>query len=160
MAAMQVHGATSRAGAVVVGMIAWLAASACDTSHPHRDRFASGNPLDRARATVEVSRARDLQAVHKLVELLDDPEPAVRMYAILSLRQLCGEDFGYRYYERAAMRGAAIERWRAALREGRVGFGPAARRQDADAPDPGSPALESDNPRDGTVPEAEHEEPA
>lgn len=62
----------------------------------------------------------DRGAVHPLVELLEDPDRAVRMYTILALTRLCGEDFDYKYYEPEAERAAAVRRWRAALRNGEV----------------------------------------
>lgn len=83
-------------------------------------RFQSGNPLDRAQAVIEATEARDLEAVHTLVDLLEDPDPAVRMFAIVALRRLCDRDYGYRYYEDAYRRAQAVERWRTALRQGEI----------------------------------------
>jgi hypothetical protein len=74
--------------------------------------------LERAEATVRLAEAGDVGAVHKLVDLLDDPDRAVRMYAISALRRLCGDDLDYRYYDEPEDRAAGVERWRAALREG------------------------------------------
>lgn len=85
-----------------------------------RAELSSPSPVARARATVALGERRDPAAVHKLVDLLEDPDQAVRMYAILALQRITGEDFGYRYYDREAERQPAVERWRAALREGRV----------------------------------------
>lgn len=85
-----------------------------------RAELSSPSPIARARATVALAEQRDPAAVHKLVDLLEDPDQAVRMYAILALQRMTGEDFGYRYYDREAERRPAVERWRAALREGRV----------------------------------------
>jgi hypothetical protein len=101
-----------------------LAASAlagglgCDSAAAQRGRLGSANPFDRATAVVTVTRTGDLVAVHKLVDLLDDTDRTVRMYAILGLRRLCGEDFGYRYYAISAERAPAVARWRDALRTG------------------------------------------
>jgi hypothetical protein len=87
---------------------------------PARADLRSGNALDRARGVVAVTESRDDLAVHKLVDLLDDPDRGVRMYAIMALERLCGETYGYRYYESAPRRAPAIERWREALRQGNV----------------------------------------
>jgi HEAT repeat protein len=83
-------------------------------------RFRSGNPLDRAEAVIEATEARDLNAVHTLVDLLEDPDAAVRMLAIVALRRLTDRDYGYRFYEDDLQRAAAVARWRAALRAGEV----------------------------------------
>lgn len=86
----------------------------------------SRNPVTRARTAVAIAEARDLTGVPALVSSLEDDDPAVRMYAILALHQLVGEDFGYRYYSPESERLSAVEAWRQALREGRVaGTGPA-----------------------------------
>lgn len=87
----------------------------CETQ---RAALHSASALERSRAAVRLADARDASAVHDLVGLLDDPDDVVRMYAILSLHRLCGETFGYVYYAPLASREAAIQRWRAALREG------------------------------------------
>ncbi len=80
----------------------------------------SGNPLDRARAAVTLADQRDTEAVHALVDLLDDPDAGVRFYAIGALRRLCGNDFGYRYYADAVARQISIETWREAIRRGEL----------------------------------------
>lgn len=77
-------------------------------------------PVDRARAVVRLADQGDIKSVQRLVELLDDEDAAVRMYAILALERLCGENLGYEYHAPEADRRVAIERWREALREGRV----------------------------------------
>ena len=88
--------------------------------HRERERLNSYNARERAQAAVRLAGAHDANAVHCLVPLLYDGDSAVRMYAILSLEDLTGETFGYRYYDPEEERSAAIERWQAALREGRV----------------------------------------
>ena len=98
----------------------WPGLLGCDSGAARRQLLGSGNPLDRAQAVVKVTEARDHEAVHKLVDLLEDPDGAVRMYAIIALRRLCVEDFGYRYYAGSAERATAVRRWREALRAGEV----------------------------------------
>lgn len=109
------------------------AAVGCDSGAAHRRALASANPLDRARGVIRVSQARDGRAVHKLVNLLEDSDPAVRMYAILALKRICGRDYGYRYYADVGERSTAVERWRQALRDGDVEAHPQAAYDDSPA---------------------------
>jgi hypothetical protein len=118
----------------------WAGLPGCDRSVGRRQQLASANPLDRAQAAVGTSEAGDLVAVHKLVDLLEDPDDAVRMYAMLALRRLCGEDFGYRYYESAPARAAAVQRWRQALRSGQVVVRPTSQPLTGRGPVKGQPA--------------------
>lgn len=90
-----------------------------------RAQLRSTNPLDRAAAIVRVAEGGDLRAVHKLVDLLEDDDGAVRMYAILALRRLCGQDFGYRYFDNVGTRSIAVRRWRDGLRAGSIEVHPA-----------------------------------
>ncbi len=92
----------------------------CQSPAASRQQLRALSPLDRARAVVAVTADRDLAAVHKLVDLLSDPDDGVRMYAILALRRICADDYGYRYYDPPGVRGAAVARWRDALRQGEV----------------------------------------
>jgi len=89
-------------------------------NRPARDLAASANPVDRARAAVQLGESHDPAAIPVLVGLLEDPDRGVRMYAILALRRSCGEDFGYRYYAPEPKRAAAVDRWRQAVADGRI----------------------------------------
>ncbi|MCG3126210.1 MAG: hypothetical protein CHACPFDD_01040 [Phycisphaerae bacterium] len=91
-----------------------------------RARLQSLSPVERAAAIIDVVRVRDRQAVPKLVGLLEDPDRGVRMFAITALVDLCGDDFGYRYFAAEAQRADAVARWREALRTGQVRVVPAA----------------------------------
>ncbi len=122
--AMRLRECMAVAGVLAAGAAAWLGTMGCGGAEARRHQLRSLNPLDRAEAVVAVSAAGDLNAVHKLVDLLDDSDSAVRMYAILALRRLCGEDLGYRFYEGAAAREPAVQRWRAALRAGTIELHP------------------------------------
>lgn len=97
-----------------------LIGGACSSRSDVRRQLGAPNPLDRAVAAVEVAEERDPQAVHRLVDLLEDSSAAVRMYAILALERLTGSDYGYEYYADPAERAAAVNRWREALRAGAV----------------------------------------
>ncbi len=109
-----------------VTAVATLAAGllGCNGAAARRRLMSSGNPLDRARGAIEASDARDAAAVPQLVNLLEDPDQAVRMYAVLALRRLCADDFGYRYYADEPERHAAVERWRQELRAGKLALRP------------------------------------
>jgi len=95
-------------------------AGACEGPAARRRQLASLNPLDRVRATVALAEAGDMQAVHRLVDLLEDADAAVRLYAIMGLQRLCGTTLGYEYFAPEAERVAAMQRWREALRRGQV----------------------------------------
>ncbi len=112
------------AGAAVGGLVTLCGLVGCDAAAAQRRELGSGNPLDRARGVVHVSEGHDAKAVHKLVDLLEDQDAAVRMYAILALQRLCGRDYGYHYYENESIRETAVERWRAALRSGELAVQP------------------------------------
>lgn len=117
---MPLRNAIARATAAGLAVPALLAAFGCAGDAGRRAQLASDNPLDRATAIVQVYEARDRKAVQKLVDLLDDSSSAVRLYAILALRGLTGEDFGYRYYDNEVARVASVRRWRDAVRAGIV----------------------------------------
>gem|GEM_PF-3291960 len=103
----------------LTGLLA-CALGGCAATLSDRERLDASFAPDRAQAVVRLAESHDTQSIHKLVELLQDHDQAVRMVAILALQRLTGETFGYRYYDDAARRGAAVERWRGALREGKI----------------------------------------
>lgn len=111
---------TSRYLLTVFFVSTWLICTGCNGSAGDRRRLQSLSPIERARATIAVAEARDARAIHKLVDLLEDADPAVRMFAIQALVRLSGKDYGYRYYRPELQRGAAVKRWRAALRDNEV----------------------------------------
>ena len=93
---------------------------ACASRPTARQALQASSPLTRAEGIVRLAENGDPDAVAALVDLLEDPARGVRLFAIVALRRLCGEDFGYRYYQTEPERQASVEAWRAALREGRV----------------------------------------
>ncbi|RMF85214.1 MAG: hypothetical protein D6744_01770, partial [Planctomycetota bacterium] len=103
-------------------MICMSGAAACAgcIAPPRRAAFDAPFAVDRARAIVAAAEQQDAGAVHVLVSLLEDEDPAVRMYAALALRRLCGQSYGYRYYAPPLERAEAVRRWRDALRSGKV----------------------------------------
>ncbi|MBN2447676.1 MAG: HEAT repeat domain-containing protein [Phycisphaerae bacterium] len=113
--------------------------------------FDSLNPYDRTRAIVVRAEAGDATAVHRLVALLDDEDSAVRMYAIVALKRLCGTDYGYRYYDCQDDRAAAVARWREAIQNGDVALRtPGDTRRELSEPTDGAPADDAPGqpPRD------------
>jgi hypothetical protein len=94
--------------------------AACQSTTSRREQLAFGTPVDQVRAAVWLAESGDAEAVHTLVGLLEDRDRTVRMYAILALRRLCGESYGYEYYASDTQRQAAVMRWQAALRDGAV----------------------------------------
>lgn len=108
---------------MTVSIVSAASALTCTGCHAHATtgkQLTSNHPLDRAQAAVRAAEHGDTAPIHALVDLLEDSDDVVRMVAIHSLRRLCGEDFGYRYYADAPERAAAVLRWRAALRDGAI----------------------------------------
>ena len=100
---------------------AWLTClPGCNPSGMRREHLVSPYPLDRARAAVQLAEAGDALAVDLLIELLNDRDRGVRMYTILALERLCGQTYGYKYYDREPRRAAAVARWRQARQRGEV----------------------------------------
>jgi hypothetical protein len=117
MAAARVFATMFRSSLLLAGALCVIG---CQSPRGGRADIASTYPLDRVRAVVRSAEAGDAGAVDLLIELLDDSDRGVRMYSILALERLCGENHGYRYYAPEAERAAAIERWRAARQRGEV----------------------------------------
>lgn len=92
----------------------------CGGAPRQAEALRSANPFERSVAAVRAAESGDAEAVATLVDLLEDRDPAVRMYAILALRRLTAKDYGYRYYAELGERVRAVARWREALRQGDV----------------------------------------
>jgi hypothetical protein len=58
---------------------------------------------------------KDARDVPTMVDDLESDDPAIRFYAIQSLRRLTGDDFGYRFYEDDDQRAPALAQWQAWL---------------------------------------------
>jgi hypothetical protein len=106
-----------RLGFITIGLACLLG---CRPLAAKRQQLGSRYALDRARAAVELAEAGDAQAIDALIELLNDGDRAVRMYTILALERLCGETYGYNYYDPEPERAAAVARWQAARQRGEV----------------------------------------
>jgi hypothetical protein len=90
---------------------------------PEKPSLASNDPALKIPAMKEVAREHDENAktLHQLVKDLDSDDPAVRFYAINTLKELTGNTFDYRYYDDEIERVPALKRWNEwlAQREGK-----------------------------------------
>ena len=68
-------------------------------------------PTFRAVALHRTAQSGDMEHLARQVELLSDEDPAVRFYAIMSLKKLTGTDNGYDYRNSPSLRQQAIDRW-------------------------------------------------
>jgi len=64
----------------------------------------------------DAAERKDRSAVPHIVDRLEDEDDGVRFFAILALDRITGERFGYDYAKSAAVRAAAVGRWRAYVR--------------------------------------------
>jgi hypothetical protein len=76
-----------------------------------RDLVAPG-ATERAQAVAVVGRQHDLSRVPDLIEMLDDPDPGVRLLAGATLRDLTGRDSGYEAWAPPEQRRAQVLDWR------------------------------------------------
>ncbi len=80
---------------------------------PENDLFHT-NPSRRTAAIAVVERNRQAEFVPTLIEMLDDPDPAVRMVAAGTLEELTGRSVGaFRAHAPAQERRVHLEEWRA-----------------------------------------------
>ncbi|MFV1958173.1 MAG: HEAT repeat domain-containing protein [Planctomycetota bacterium] len=70
------------------------------------------NPARRTEAVSLVRKERDLGAVPVLIEMLDDPDPGVRLAASATLEDLTGRRTGYRPWGDATQQREEILAWR------------------------------------------------
>lgn len=112
-----------RLGLLALGLLA-LSACAPDRPRPLRpaDDLRDVNPTRRVQAVAECVRTRDVTQVDRLIDLLDDDDPAVRLMAGQALTDLTGRATGYQAHATPAERRAQVEDWRAwwASPEGRA----------------------------------------
>ena len=75
------------------------------------------DPASRIPAMKQAVAAGDRSVIPVLIECLDDEDAAVRLFAISSLEKFTQNRLGYEYYDDAAQRQPALERWRQWLKE-------------------------------------------
>jgi hypothetical protein len=78
------------------------------------DLRANDSPA-RIPAIVDAAGTDDEATLPELVHALTDKDPAIRLFAIRSLKERTGQTLDYRYYEGPDKRQAAIDRWYAWL---------------------------------------------
>jgi len=98
---------------------AGMCCSACATSV--RPSLNSPDPQARIVAVVQAGERGDQEAVPLLVDLLEDGDGAVRMYAIIALEKITGTRRGYDYAGTSLRRAVAVRAWREWLTEERGG---------------------------------------
>ena len=81
----------------------------------------SPHAYERIRAIVKAGTDQNTEAVPLLIDLLDDDDDAVRVYAILALERITSTRMGYNYADPPWERARAIQRWRRWLEADRVG---------------------------------------
>lgn len=79
------------------------------------------DPAVKIPAIVQADGSREQLAA--LVDALEHDDPAVRLFAIESLRRITGEDLGYQPYDTPARRDRAVQAWRRQLDENSLSAG-------------------------------------
>lgn len=82
---------------------------------PAKADFRAPDTTGRVPAIVGAANTDDQASLDELIHALSDQDAAVRLFAIRSLEERTGQTLGYRYYEAADKRQAAIDRWHAWL---------------------------------------------
>lgn len=77
----------------------------------------SPHPQARIQAIIRAGESGDSTAIPILVDLLDDEDHAVCLYAILALEKITGTRRGYDYAEPPWRRARSVRRWRTWLDE-------------------------------------------
>ncbi len=104
----------------VIGLLMLCISAGCSLTGA--DLYAAlqdEDPSVRIQAVHTAGKTQDPKAVPYLVDRLTDSESDVRFYAIGALKRSTGETMGYNYYEPAAKRAEAVQRWRQWLEAGR-----------------------------------------
>jgi hypothetical protein len=77
------------------------------------ENISSAQPDVATDAMSQAAEKKSTRAIVPLVQRLYDEDPVIRLSAIRALKQITGQDFGYRYYEPEVQRVQAIKRWQA-----------------------------------------------
>ena len=72
----------------------------------------SRDPVVRIMAIKGVGESKDVEAVPRLVDFLQDEDPVVRLYSINALKRITGTDHGYDYKAGPVARLEAVKQWR------------------------------------------------
>ena len=91
---------------VVLGSGCWGGGGRYDVK-----KISSARPEVASKAMTQAAEKKDREAIFPLVKRLYGDDAAMRLSAILALKEITGEDMGYRLYESEVERMAAIQRW-------------------------------------------------
>jgi hypothetical protein len=92
-----------------------ISLAGCST--PEKPSLTSNDPSLSIPAMEQASHNHDKSAIPQLIKNLDSDDPAVRFYAITSLKEITGKTFDYRYYDDETARLPALKRWQQWLKE-------------------------------------------
>jgi hypothetical protein len=84
---------------------------------PDPKTMSSDNPDSSIPAIKEAADKNDRSALPKLVEDLNDNDPAVRFAAISALEKMTGQTLDYHYYDDYPTRAPALARWQKWLKD-------------------------------------------
>ncbi|MBN2063737.1 MAG: hypothetical protein JW745_02960 [Sedimentisphaerales bacterium] len=106
------------AGAAI-SLVCCISCTGCSSRVDQADiaDLDSQHPAFRAVALHKVAHENNTDYLARQIELLADEDPAVRFYAISSLKELTGTDNGYHYQHSSDSRRAAIRKWQLWLSE-------------------------------------------
>ena len=92
-----------------------LALAGCNpgVSGDYVKNISSVKPEVATEAMNQAARNKSSRAIVPLVNRLHSEDPVIRLSAIRALKEITGQDLGYRSYESQVKRVKAIERWQA-----------------------------------------------
>ena len=119
-----------RVAFAIVGIASCAATFGC--SEPTGPRtVASQDMAVKVPAIIVAVENQDRSAVPQLVKDLESDDAALRMFAIMGLQELTGQDFGYVYYADVEQRRPAVMKWRQWLEQQQPQRQPTARQRAA-----------------------------
>jgi len=95
---------------LIVVLVIGVAAGGCRAPGPDKD-VKNPDPAGKIPAYKAAVREKDHRAARQMVKDLRSDDPAVRLFAIVGLRRLTGETFGYQHFDDEANRRLALRRW-------------------------------------------------
>ncbi len=108
-----------RSLAIPAFWVGLLATAGCGPGRtPYPEALQSQRPQERAAAAKRAAELGDREVIGLLVDRLEDPDEAVRFYAILALEKLTGTRRGYDYRAGETDRWRAVQQWRRHLASG------------------------------------------
>lgn len=85
---------------------------ACGCFSPDPKSLSSDNAASAVPAIKDAAAQNDRKAIPRLVDFLDDNDPANRFAAITALQKMTGQTFDYHYYDDVPARKPAVDRWK------------------------------------------------